>query len=443
MQPTAGTFADALTALAGRYAARQDRLPTYQEKLAQGQDFLSSLGEHIQKNPEIAGALLGGAGGAGLGGLSTVFGNRRREREDRRSPWQAALTGGLAGAALGGGIGLGSRAFGSVGKEMPGTKPVGFMEDGKVRMIDPSKLERGALGTEETRLSKNRFQPLSPKSWLDYVAGPRIAGALSSATFGALPSSEPFIPGLPYSSYWAPKIGLLDALRTPFKYIPDAGYRFGFGQMRPEHAIKPEVFGKHPVETVLGKDHPLANILGKGVRPKQHPWPGMSPVTVPPEGSPVPHKLEPKTVAEALSETTRRGVAAPAGKTIWQRFVSRLSGTTRPGSETVLQAQLPAGAEPNTLSREEAQNIAKRHWAEELKALSGDKGAPAGKIWKPLVGEPRAYRPPTWRQALGGRLAAYGALPAIELFLNWTGSQAANQTGQRLPSSAVTFNPGR
>ena len=45
---------------------------------------------------------LGGLTGAGVGGLGTGVANMGKEKEDRRSAWGSALTGGLAGAALGG-----------------------------------------------------------------------------------------------------------------------------------------------------------------------------------------------------------------------------------------------------------------------------------------------------------------------------------------------------
>lgn len=95
----------AAEALAEMYVERQSRPLTLAEKQAAPEDFLHGLGEHFQKNPILAKALLGGGLGAMAGGAAGAFGGEDDPRGRGKRMLSHALMGGLAGAATGGGIG--------------------------------------------------------------------------------------------------------------------------------------------------------------------------------------------------------------------------------------------------------------------------------------------------------------------------------------------------
>lgn len=108
-----GTLAEAVEKLAAYAAERRTRPQTYAEKSAAG-DFLSSLGDTIKNNPTIGHALIGGGLGAGLGGLSTAYGNSGKDDSQKRSILSSMLTGGLAGAGVGTGVGLARQGLGGL-----------------------------------------------------------------------------------------------------------------------------------------------------------------------------------------------------------------------------------------------------------------------------------------------------------------------------------------
>jgi hypothetical protein len=102
-----GTIDAAIEQLAKRAADLRTRPSTYAEKVAEGaSDLLGGRGEHLKNNPTLMHSLIGGAAGAGLGGIGTAVSNLGKEKEDRRSILGSALTGGLAGTAVGAGASL-------------------------------------------------------------------------------------------------------------------------------------------------------------------------------------------------------------------------------------------------------------------------------------------------------------------------------------------------
>lgn len=100
-----GTLEDAVEALAGRAADLRTRPYTAAEKRAvAASDVLGSLGRAAKDHPMLGSALLGGALGAGAGGLSASVANADEPEHRRRSVLGSALTGGLAGAGVGAGL---------------------------------------------------------------------------------------------------------------------------------------------------------------------------------------------------------------------------------------------------------------------------------------------------------------------------------------------------
>lgn len=102
------SFPDVTTAASflAKRALHGGRVRTFREKTADGTagGWLSQLSAWARKNPEIAMALAGGAGGAAFGGLSSLATD-----EDQRNTPGSAMMGLLAGAGLGGGAGLAMR----------------------------------------------------------------------------------------------------------------------------------------------------------------------------------------------------------------------------------------------------------------------------------------------------------------------------------------------
>lgn len=129
-----GTLAEAMEKLA-RYAAALRTAPrTATEKAASASDFLASVGEQFKKNPTLGSSLAGAGIGAGLGGLSTAWGNRGKDEGSKKGLMGSILTGGLAGAGVGAGISAAKQG-------LEGIKGQGTMGDDALRkgeFVDPA-----------------------------------------------------------------------------------------------------------------------------------------------------------------------------------------------------------------------------------------------------------------------------------------------------------------
>jgi hypothetical protein len=221
-----GTMEQAIEALALRAADLRIRPPTYQEKQAEGMgDFLTGLGQQAQANPGIAGALLGGGLGAGLGGLSTAVSNSGKEPRDRRSMLSSLLGGGAAGAALGGGLGLAHQGIqgirGPQGLSTGDALTPGQFRDasGQLQQVDPQAVRSNPQLAERLRqlqapIPLHEKIPIEAAKGLKYLfqnmATPWIWGGMGAAD----------------AAFNAPGLNL--------------GDRFGIGRVTPEHSINPE-----------------------------------------------------------------------------------------------------------------------------------------------------------------------------------------------------------
>ncbi len=140
-----GTLDEAIEKLASLAADRRTRPQTYAEKVAAG-DFLASLGDTVQNNPALSHALIGGAAGAGLGGLSTAYGNRGKEPGQKRSLMSSMLTGGLAGAGIGAGVG--AARTGLAGLKGPGAESMGTDALKPGEYVDPVTQKRMGISPD-------------------------------------------------------------------------------------------------------------------------------------------------------------------------------------------------------------------------------------------------------------------------------------------------------
>ncbi len=239
----AGSLVDAMEALAKLAADRRTRPSTYAEKQAAGMsDVLSSLGGRLQQNPTAGGALLGGGLGAGVGALSTAFGNRGKEDYERKSLLGGALGGGLAGAGLGAGAGLaytGAKAMGqNQGVGTGDASPLTYTDPGtgKQMQIDPGALKANPQLNDHIRQLK---QQAPPEKALASVGGNLWnfgRRAMTLPTLGLshlLPKSEQgdVAGNLPVSSTVLPGMAMADyALNSQGARL---GERIGWGAVRP------------------------------------------------------------------------------------------------------------------------------------------------------------------------------------------------------------------
>lgn len=96
-------------------------------------------GGWMHNNPELAGAGIGGLGGAGLSTFTTAMRNRGKPESEQESILGNALTGGLAGAGLGAGAGTIYRASNVVDK---GNEPP-LVDEEVVKNLTPPSLAPG------------------------------------------------------------------------------------------------------------------------------------------------------------------------------------------------------------------------------------------------------------------------------------------------------------
>jgi hypothetical protein len=118
---------------------------------------LDDIGGLFKNNPGITATLAGAAGGAGVGGISSLF----RNKEDRDTGG-SMLTGALAGGALGGGGYLAARHF-----SMPQGRDASggiFQQDGETKRLSPEAVKSSPeLLTE--------LDSLRDRSWLTRTVG--------------------------------------------------------------------------------------------------------------------------------------------------------------------------------------------------------------------------------------------------------------------------------
>ena len=144
-------------------------------------------------SPTAKGLLAGTAGGAVLGGLSSLG----REKEERQ-PLQSALTGGLAGGLLGGGLGFAAQ----YGGLLPGkSKPLFLRQGGaSAKALDPKVIARMTpeelAAIDPKQLASSSLEALNAvkarqQQWIqqahDQAASPlaRVSGALGVTAAGA------------------------------------------------------------------------------------------------------------------------------------------------------------------------------------------------------------------------------------------------------------------
>ncbi len=406
-----GTLEQAVEALAVRATELSLRPPTYQEKRAAGlSDVLGGLGSAAQNNPSLASALLGGAVGAGAGGIHTALGNRGKDESEQRGYLGSMLTGGLAGAAVGGGLGMAH-------KGLQGLK------------AEPSTAHSDLLALHQKLKELNAPAPLTDRG-IGYAAG--AAGDIASRfvpglnpllrSQGVLPDLGPFDPNryAPITSNVMPALGSLDML---LHSGANTGERFGWGKISPEMSRNPSYLHAG----VSGKDLKLqpgiqdALLHNVSNQPGEVGSGGMGPPT-PPGDIHVPGSRpgDARSVTNILGSSTGN----PGGIKNWfKRLVGsggkgdsgdRMLEIARPdpgaNAPSFLAGTPPPPEPPHALSRLEMQSAKRHGWAAVEKDLGHTE--PHG-LFRGLLGE---RHPASLKARVGGRVAGYG-LPMVGEFL--------------------------
>lgn len=424
-------FADlTLEEVAARLAAQAEKAAScpksWAEKQAEGMsDYLSGLGQTLQSHPELRHALMGGAVGAGLGGLGTAWGNRGKDPGERRSVVGSALTGGLAGAAVGGGASLLHK--GIAGMQQPQDPRIDAAAKIKELQAPPNPLDaafRGVTGNLWNTATK---------------AVPGLNPALHrlGLTYG---DGDTWVDkNLPVSGTVLPELGLGDLLAHT---IPNAGYRFGVGRMSPEHATgggggSQSYFDRGVQE--MAADKGVGSRLSETMRealkknPRNYGTIAKDVTAIVPSSPDRrvmtgPHAGENQSIGSILGQ----GIARPTDPNrsrlgnLWQDVIHGANRDTARPVMTVQHTGYTGIDGPNATTETLS---AGNHGAinslgyEAANAAGKDKAVPG---LRNLLG--MQYRSPGWKTRAIGRVGAYGAIPLAEYVIRNQMSDAAKNT---------------
>lgn len=421
-------------ALADQAAAVASTPVSWAEKAAAGfQDYLTGLGETMKRHPEVRQAIMsGGIGagiGAGVGGLGTAWGNKDRDPEERRSVLGSMLTGGLAGGAIG--AGGSALASGIKGWNAPKDPRIEAMQGIKKQQEGPGPIDatiRGVAGNVGNFVS-NAIPGLNPAlkaTGLAYGSGDKEPTWLDR--------------NFPVSSNVLPKAGLLDFLAHT---IPNAGRRFGIGQIDPERAKGYFNKGVGQVDKPFQDQHGISKTVLDAIRggTTNNGRDGQFVADIPH----APGAGDSRSVGQVLE-----GSLPAPGKTPTDRFTNQVwGGAPKPGAGfwgrlfggrdprldrpvMTVAENLHAGGPEHAVGPAgphgpefgpEATLTARQHGA--INRL-GYESENAGQGLRNIFG--MQYRAPSKMMRIGGRLGAYGALPLAEYIINNQLSDAAKQT---------------
>jgi hypothetical protein len=435
-----GNILDAAEALASRAAELRRRPLAAEKRAASASDFLSSLGQSVRESPALSHALIGGAAGAGLGGVGTALGNLGKEKEDKKSVLGSMLTGGLAGGALGGGVGLARHAFGQVGQGGggEGLKP-GYFTDpatGRRMAVDPAALKADPeLASKVRELTDKPGLLAQGVGRLAHNVGTLIPGV--GLGVNALAGNSDLNNALPVSSRLLPQLALGDALLHSRLNLGD---KIGWGRLSPELSRNPSYLIKGVTEKGEALNMPahVREAITGGTPNRLEPVPGAAgdytgaevlgtraPSAPPPPPVPrgrlgriwdairgVPGRggNREESVAKALARTNRKGPGSAPVLEAWHRpEVSELTERqdTAHGSSTTREKQY-GNPEPTMVRRDQIQAAMREGYNA---AEGGGKGTP-NPLFKGLLGERQFASLPV---RVGSRVLGYGAIPALEI----------------------------
>lgn len=406
--------AEQIEALATLAAERRATPLTYVEKQAlSASNVLGGLGSAVKDNPELSHALIGAGVGAGIGGIGQGIANIGRDKIDKRSLMSSALTGGLAGGAIGGGAGLLRRGIGGFGAPSSGAT-TSFVDPktGQKMQIDPAALKQNPQLADKAR----------------ELAKKPVDGGMTSSLIGKALGST--------SAKILPAMGVADWATRTF----NTGERFGYGKIRPQFSTNPEDLIRGMEASVPGKANALIPggvsgefadtvIKGQHTSPDAH----LNPRTVaerlhnagvnrdvPLGTARVTGSTSNASVAEQLGQ---RSLIDPPGASWWSRLKNRIGGNYGDGADPTVTFQSHNDrVTPETLTRDQTKNLKAKGYAARDE-FSGKDKTPRD-LHQGLFGQRARYSKPA---AIGSRLAAYGAVPAVEYLLRNHFEQSGKQ----------------
>jgi hypothetical protein len=455
------TLEEAVESLAQFAAECQSHQVPFGEKRAVGlSDYLSSFGQYAKDNPWLSHGLLGGALGAGVGGVSAALGNRGVEPSERRSVLSSALTGGLAGAAIGGGIGAGRQALRSLtsgegqGNVMSAGEFVDPITNEKVRLnpaavhANPQDAKRiRELTAKESPWEKGINDTLSGATNLAARTVPGLRSVLGRLGVPGMEGKTIFDKYAPLSATWVPRLAGIDiAAHMPGLNL---GQRIGWGRIPPEASRNVQNLMRG-LETSYGKalPEPIRKAIMEGTHdpgmaanvtrsmPESN-MPGQPGSFVPGAGKGTGGRIadilgKRDATSRPFGERVRELVAKIRGKPYIEDPVLRTFyrpegreetvrgvSTERGGIKDVKQKTVEPVKEAPSLSRSQLQMLKRLGYEE---AESAAKHSPPRSLFRGLAGE-RPFSAP------GGagikRVLGYGAIPLFEYLSGVSQSQEA------------------